>query len=111
MKIGQTLKVIDKGWIRKPKGFRVHYQRQTDTQLETEFTPELDDPPLDSDVAAWRTAWKLQQATLEDNAEFGEGRVFNIYVVDDEGALVKYYKTNAFKVYNKFSGPDAHNKA
>ena len=34
MKIGQTLKVIDKGWIKKPKGFRVHYQRQTDGQLE-----------------------------------------------------------------------------
>ena len=100
MKIGQALKVIDEGWIKKSKGFRVHYQRQTGDQLETEYTPGVDDAPLDSDVAAWRTAWKLQQATLEENSEFGEGRMLNIYVVDDEGQPVRYYKTNEFKVYN-----------
>ena len=110
MKIGQTLKVIDEGWIKKPKGFRVHFQRQRDGQVETEFTPGIDDAPLDSDVAAWRTAWKLQQATFTDNAEFGEGRVVNIYVVDDEGQPVRYYKTNQFKVYNRSEAegaPDA----
>jgi len=101
MKIGQALKVIDEGWIKKSKGFRVHYQRQTGDQVETEYTPGVDDAPLDSDVAAWRTAWKLEQATLEENSEFGEGRMLNIYVVDDEGQPVRYYKTNEFKIYNQ----------
>jgi len=101
MKIGQALKVIDEGWVRKRKGFRVHYQRKIGGQVETEYTPGVEDAALDSDVAAWRTAWKLQQATLEENTEFGEGRTINIYVVDDEGNPIPYYKTNEFKVYNQ----------
>ena len=100
MKIGQALKVIDKGWVKKPKGYRVHYQRKTGERIDTEYTPDIGDAPLDSDVSAWRTAWKLQQSTLAENSEFGEGRAFNIYVVDDEGERVRYYKTNTFKVYN-----------
>ena len=101
MKIGQALKVIDQGWISKNKGYRVRYQRQIDSNTETEYTPGLDDPPLDSDVAAWRTAWKRYQATREENPEFGEGKMINIGVVDDGGELVKYYKTNDYKVYNE----------
>ncbi len=101
MKIGQTLKVIDSGWIKKTKGFRVQYQRQIGDRVETEYTPGIDDPPLDSDVATWRTAWKLRQATQTENDEFGEGRIINIYVVDDDGNPVRYYATNEFKTYNK----------
>ena len=67
MKIGQALKVIDNGWVKKNKGYRVRYQRQTDSGLATEHTPDLDDAPLDSDVAAWRTAWKLLQSTQSEN--------------------------------------------
>ena len=100
MKIAQALKVIDSGWVKKDKGYRVRYQRQTKDGVETEHTPGLDDAPLDSDVAAWRTAWKLQQATQEENSEFGEGRMINIYVVDDEGEPIRYYKTNELKIYN-----------
>lgn len=101
MKIGQALKVIDSGWVKKYKGYRVRYQRRTGGAVETEHTPGLDDAPLDSDVAAWRTAWKLQQATQKENNEFGEGQMINIYVVNDEGEPIKYYKTNELKVYNK----------
>ena len=101
MKIGQALKVIDIGWVKKDKGYRVRYQRQTGNGVETEHTPGLDDAPLDSDVAAWRTAWKLQQATQTDNAEFGEGQMINICVVDDEGEPIRYYKTNKIMIYNK----------
>ena len=100
MKIAQALKVIDSGWVKKDKGYRVRYQRQTKDGVETEHAPGLDDAPLDSDVTAWRTAWKLQQATQKENSEFGEGRMINIYVVNDEGEPIRYYKTNEFKVYN-----------
>jgi len=101
MKISKALKVIDEGWVQKDKGYRVRYQRQTDSGIETEHTPGLDDAPLDSDVSAWRTAWKMVQATQTENAVFGEGQMINIYVVNDEGEPIRYYKTNELKVYNK----------
>ena len=101
MKIGTALKVIDEGWVQKDKGYRVRYQRQTDYGLETEYTPGLDDTPLDSDVSAWRTAWKMVQATLSENINFGEGQMINVTVVNDQGDQIRYYKTNELMVYNK----------
>lgn len=101
MKIGKALKVIDEGWVQKDKGYRVRYQRKTESGVETEHTPGLDDAPLDSDVSAWRTAWKLYQATQNVNSEFGEGKMINIVVVNDSDELVRYYKTNDVKVYNE----------
>lgn len=101
MKIGKALEVIDVGWVKKDKGYRVRYQRQTDGGVETEYTPGLDDAPLDSDVSAWRTAWKLVQATQSDNITFGEGQMINVTVVNDQGDQIRYYKTNDFIVYNE----------
>ena len=34
MKIADGLKLIENGWIRKPKGFRVRFHRQTDAGVE-----------------------------------------------------------------------------
>ena len=33
MKIGQTLKIIDEGWVQKEKGYRVQYQRQIEGSM------------------------------------------------------------------------------
>ena len=101
MKIGKALKVIDEGWVQKDQGYRVRYQRQTDGGIETEYTPGLDDTPLDSDVSAWRTAWKMVQATQSENSHFGAGRMINVTVVNDLGDQVRYYKTNEQMVYNE----------
>lgn len=101
MKIGKALKVIDEGWVQKDNGYRVRYQRQTGGGVETEYTPGLDDAPLDSDVSAWRTAWKLVQATQSENSNFGEGQMINVTVVNDQGDPVRYYKTNEEMVYNE----------
>ena len=101
MKIGKALKIIDEGWVQKDIGYRVRYQRQTEGGVETEHTPGLDDAPLGSDVSAWRTAWKLYQATQKENPEFGEGKMINIVVVNDSDELVKFYKTNDYKVYQE----------
>ena len=101
MKIGKALKVIDEGWVQKDKGYRVRYQRQTGDGVETEYTPGLDDAPLDSDVSAWRTAWKMVQATHSENINFGEGQMINVTVVNDQGDQINYYKTNEKKVYNE----------
>lgn len=100
MKINEALKVIDEGWVRKPKGFRVHFQKHVNSEWVTEYSPGEKDKALDSDVVAWRLAWKLSEATKSDKTEIGEGDLVNIYVVDDLGHPIKYYASNQFELFN-----------
>ena len=100
MKINDALKFIDAGWVRKPKGFRVHFNTFVDGQWQTDYSPGEADTPLDSDVTAWRLAWKLAQAGRPDTARFKEGDLVNITVVDDQGDRVRSYMTNAFEMYH-----------
>lgn len=100
MKIAELLKVADKCWIQKPKGFRVHFQKISNDDLITDYVPGKDQNPFDSDVVAWRSAWKLYESTQSDDPEFGDGRLVNISVVDDQDNRVKYYATNQFEVFN-----------
>ncbi len=100
MKIAESLKIIDAGWIRKNKGYRVHFQKKVDNEFIADHVPDLEGNLLDSDVAAWRLAWKLYQTTKSDIAENSEPEFVNIYVVNDLGNPVKFYVTNQLKVYN-----------
>ncbi len=100
MKVAEALKAIDRGWVKKPGGFRVHFQLKTDQGLETDHLPGTDQNPFDSDVVAWRTAWKLYQVSLSDDKQYGQGKMVNIYVVDDQGKPVKYYANGKYQVYN-----------
>ncbi len=100
MKISESLKIFDAGWVRKSKGYRVHFQKKVDNEFITDHVPNLKGNPLDSDVVAWRVAWKLYQTTKSDMAENSEPEFVNIYVVDDLGNPVKFYVTNQLKVYN-----------
>jgi len=50
MKVAKSLKMLDQKWVRKPKGYRVCFQQKVDSELVTDYCPELDDAPLDSDV-------------------------------------------------------------
>lgn len=94
MKINDALKIIDAGWVRKPQGFRVHLQKKVNSELVTEYVPGEEEKPLDSDVVAWRLAWKLSQTTKPDISEISDGDIVNIYVVDDLGNPIKFYVTN-----------------
>ena len=100
MKLVQGLKVIEKGWVAKPKGFRVRYQKLVDSKLVTEHTPGLDDKPFDSDVTTWRYAWKLFAATKTQSEEIAEDELVNMTVVDDLDNPVKYYVTGQFETFN-----------
>ncbi|GEM_PF-398279 len=95
MKISELLKVTDDGWVRKPKGFRVRFQTRKDGAWLTDTMPGENESLLDSDVVAWRSAWKLLQA-----ADSGIGEYVNITVVDDRGEPVRCYATGDFDVYN-----------
>ena len=100
MKIVDGLKLIESGWIRKPKGFRVRFHRQTETGIEVGLSPPPEAAPLNSDVTAWRYAWKLWQAT-RTAAEAGEpGALYNITVVDDQDRPFRYYGSDDFETYN-----------
>ena len=100
MKVAEALKIIDKDWIKKPKGFRVHFQKKVESELITDYVPNEKDKPMESDVIAWRLAWKLSEATKSDKPEINDGDFVNIYVVDDSGNPVKFYGTNQLKIYN-----------
>lgn len=100
MKVADGLKIIEKGWIRKPKGYRVRFHRLTETGIESVYSPPQADAPLKSDVTAWRYAWKLWQATLEASEQEAPGALYNITVVDDEDNLILFYATGRSEVYN-----------
>jgi hypothetical protein len=100
LKITEGLDIIKRGWIRKPKGFRVRFDKRTETWIETVYSPSRDDAPLKSDVTAWRYAWKLWQATRAESEADGPGALYNIVVVDDRDQPVNFYVTCKQQVYN-----------
>lgn len=100
MKIEEGLKIINSGWIRKPKGFRVRFDQRTENGIEAAYSPPLDDAPLNSDVTAWRYAWKLWQATRAEAEADHPGAFYNIVVVDDRDQPVRFYVTGELAVYN-----------
>ena len=100
MKIVDGLKLIENGWIRKPKGFRVRFDRQTEAGVEAGLSPPPDAAPLNSDVTAWRYAWKLWQATQAAAETRDPGALYNITVVDDQERPFRFYGSGEFETYN-----------
>ena len=100
MKIAEGLEIIKRKWVRKPKGFRVRFDERTETGTEVKYSPPLEDAPLNSDVTAWRYAWKLWQATRADSGTSGPGPLYNIVVVDDRDQPIHFYVTGEPLVYN-----------
>lgn len=101
MQISEGLNIINAGWIRKPEGFRIKYQKLVDGQLATEYSPPEGSALLDSDIVAWRYAWKLFMSTRSATADIREEELVNIHVVDDLNEKVKYYATDEYEVFNK----------
>ncbi len=100
MKFADGLKLIESGWVRKPKGYRVRFDQQTETGMQTIYSPPQEDAPLNSDVKAWRYAWKLWQTTLNTADPDTPGAMLNITVVDDLDNLVPFYATGETEIYN-----------
>ena len=100
MKVGDALKVIDKGWVRKLKGYRVRYQYLEAGELAVAYSPDLDAPPLDSEVSTRRLAWKLWKATGTPGEEVGENEMVNLTVVDTDDQPVRSYVTGTEEVFN-----------
>ncbi len=56
--------------------------------------------PMNSDVTAWRYAWKLWQATRAEAETGAPGALYNITVVDDQDKPFRFYSTGDFETYN-----------
>jgi hypothetical protein len=102
MKTAEAMKIVDAGWVRKRKGFRVCFQKMEDSKLVTDYVPATEDAPFPSDVVAWRLAWKLSEATKSENREIQDGDIVNIHVVDDQGNRIVFYGTNDFEIYKPY---------
>jgi hypothetical protein len=100
MKINNALQRIDSGWVNKPKGFRARFDIYTNGRWVADVSPEANAAPLDSDVTAWRLAWKLAQTSNLEPPHFKEGDLVNICVIDDRGERIRSYMTNEFDVYH-----------
>ena len=100
MKISEGLNIISTGWIRKPKGFRVKFNKPTEKGYRVGYSPPLDDVPMTSDVTAWRYAWKLWQATRNEAEANGNNELYNIVVVDDLDHPTQYYATGEPRIFN-----------
>jgi hypothetical protein len=102
MKIADGLKIIENGWIRKPKGFRVSFQRHAESGLENGLSPPPGTAPLNSDVTAWRYAWKLAQSTSLRTGAPRAGDMINIFVVDQDNNPILYYATGEKEIFNEY---------
>jgi hypothetical protein len=101
MKSAEAYKIIDEGWTKKRKGFRVRFQKQVASEIITDYFPDMDDGPWLSEIAIWRMAWKLAESKKSDTPDISAGDLVNIYVIEDEGNPIKYYATNQFEVFNQ----------
>lgn len=99
MKITELLKITDEKWVRKAQGYRVRFQKRERDKWVVDYMPGLEDPPLLSDVVAWRSAWKLLKSSRP-----GDGEFVNLTVVDDRDEPVRYYANGRFEVFNAREG-------
>ncbi len=101
METMEAMKIIDDGWKRRLKGFRVHFQRRDNSQWITDYFPDKEQKPLTSEISAWELARRFAEATKSDDPEIGESDMVNIYVVDDLGNPVPFYGTNELEILNR----------
>ena len=110
MKIAEGLKVIEKGWVHKPGGFRVRFYRRCESGFEVIHSPPLTDAAMTSDVTAWRYAWKLWQAAGQATDADSTETLYDITVVDDADRPVPFYATGQGEVYNPRNDRATHEK-
>ena len=103
MKSVEAYKIIDEGWTKKRTGFRVRFQKQVDSEIITDYFPDMDDGPWLSEIAIWRMAWKLAESKKSDTPDISAGDLVNVYVIDHEDNPVKYYATGKFEVFNQIN--------
>ncbi len=104
MNLKEAMKTIDDGWVRRLKGFRIHFQKWDKSKWVTDYFPSKEQKPITSEISTWELARRFAEATEPDSPEIGDGDFVNIYVVDDLGNPVKFYATNQPQILNHRKG-------
>jgi hypothetical protein len=100
MKLKEAMKIMDDGWMRRVKGYRIRFQKQVNGRWVTDYFPDEKQKPLSSEVSAWELARRFATSKQPHHNETAQGKVVNLYVVDDLGNPVRFYGTNELKVFN-----------
>ncbi len=100
MLVKDTVKIVNKGWIKRRKGYRVRFQRRTEEGWATEFSPDMQEKAWTSEISTWELARRLSEAAKNAQPGDPDGEIVNISVVDDAGEPVPYYATNQPYVMN-----------
>lgn len=85
MKMTEVADVIKtyKDHMKRPKGYRVHFEKFDGKFLTTDYFPESNEPLIHDEDDAWTMALQFAEATT--------GRCLNIYVVDQDWNPVPGY--------------------
>jgi len=100
MELKEAMKMIANGWIQRPKGFRVRFERRQGDQWISDTFPSEGEALLTSDVMAWELARRFAEATGKGGTGEAEGEISSITVVDHTGSPVNFYGTDAIRVLN-----------
>jgi len=100
MDLKEAMQKIGAGWIQRPKGFRVRFERKEGDQWIPDVFPSVGEAFLTSDVMAWELARRFAEATRNKVIGKADGDISSITVVDDKGSPVRFYGTDAIRVLN-----------
>jgi len=101
MDLKEAMKMIGTGWIQRPKGFRVRFERRQGDEWVTDSFPSEGEPLLTSDVMAWELARRFAEAARKEATGEADGEISSITVVDDKGRPVTFYGTDGILVLNQ----------
>ena len=87
---------------KNPKDFGSVSKNRQRAGIEAVLSPPADAAPLNSDVTAWRYAWKLAQSTPMRPDQPKEGDMLNIFVVDQDNQPILYYATGEKEIFNAY---------
>jgi hypothetical protein len=104
MKLKAGADIIKEGWIRRKKGFRVRFEKRTDSGWVSDYIPDPTEKPWTSEVSTWELARRLAEATSAKTPGEDEDTMVNITVVDDLDNPVKFYAVGA----TLFLNPRSH---
>jgi len=105
MELKEAMKIIGEGWVQRPKGFRVRFERREGGQWVSDSFPSESETPFTSDVMAWELARRFAEASQKRPSEAAEGDIASITVVDDKGEPVAFYATGAIRIIRSRGQP------
>lgn len=100
MDLKEAMKMIGAGWIQRPKGFRVRFERRQGDEWVTDSFPSEGEPLFTSDVMAWELARRFAEAARKEATGEANGEISSITVVDDKGRAVTFYGTDNLLMLN-----------